>query len=429
MTDVIIPIKNVNLEELGLINQGLFPVEGELAKRYNQILKEVFGWENELESFRVDKRGLSPEVAKHLKQKYPNHERLEYAENYLNIKSANQFMIVVSPEQKDAPLIAPQNSYEDGVYYETYRQARHTIEDITSSEALFGELEDGVHYFSSVADLLQLRTIELSLDTPHETVKHFFELKKMLDKLTPEQAIDEEYMSRIKESAKVSGRIAERAISKVFPITKEIHCFYTEFFQGAHCLRNFKNKDSINTLFITHHQAPLRLYDESILNLDIHSKELLEALHKYKFLQYNSDLIDRRMEEIEDDMLLQRGVDLADITSPKRKIEIINHAFYLPKQWHELKHMNSINESGNNGLINKLIKDASYETRLKLSQAAAKPEIINHILAELDPSDVIQLYEFNRTKLTNEFAKMPVNRQRYIAYKLLTQLNSQGGKK
>ena len=74
--------KAMSLEELGFMNQGLFRVEKDLAQRYNAILARVFGYDCELEEFRIDMRGLSPEVGAHLQEKYPG--RFARPEHYLS---------------------------------------------------------------------------------------------------------------------------------------------------------------------------------------------------------------------------------------------------------------------------------------------------------------------------------------------------------
>jgi len=426
MPERIIPTKNVNLEKLGLINRGLFPVDNGLALRYNAVLKKVFGLDCDVDSFRVDKRGLSPELSVYFKKKYP--ERFEFGENYLNMRSANRFMIVVSPDQKSCPLVAPQTSYEDSLYEEVYRQARHTIEDVTSSEALFGELENGITVFNSAQDLLQLRTVEVSLDTLEETVKSYFELKKMADDIgRSNNALDPEYISAMQEMVKRVGDIRNRSISKVFPITKEIHCFHEEFFKSVHCLRNFKGRQDIRTLFITHHQTEEKYWGEEVSLVDLHDESLIDILHKYKFLGYNSELVDQRIEEMEDEVLLASGFDVVSMKPWERKSQILVCVKKLPESWHELRDVSAL-LNHTRGDISGILEDKSYTTKLKLSEATAKPEIVNHMLAELDPTDPIRVYEFNRRKLVTEFPNMPANRQRYIAYRLLTQLNPQGGK-
>ena len=418
MTDMIIPRGKVNLEQLGLINQGLFPVNGELARRYNQVLEQVFGWKSELESFRVDKRGLSPELVVALKKKYPDHAMLEFGDNYLNLRSANRFMMVVSPDQKDAPLILPQTSYEDGFYDEVYRQARHTIEDITHSEVLFGELENGISVFKKVGDLLQLRTVEINPDTLNGTLEHYFGLKKMMDELNLDRAIDEDYIGQARELVRAVGGVANRAISKVFPITKEVHCFYVEFFRGAHCIRNFKNRDDIKTLFVYHDQRKPEHMGPEVLAIDIHDERLLDILHRHKILQYNIELLPQRLGEIEDELLLAKGIELADMTEVQRKREVVTHSRELPEYYHELRSITGL-ILNTTTKIEKVVPEMSYEARLKLSEAASKPEIVNHMLAELDPSDVDRLYQSSRRKFVTEFPELMVNRQRYIANLLL----------
>jgi len=427
MTEIIIPTKNVDLEKLGLINQGLFPVDNGLSLRYNAVLKQVFGLDCDVDSFRVDKRGLSPELSVYFKKKYP--KRFEFGENYLNMRSANRFMIVLSPDQKSCPLVAPQTSYEDGLYDEVYRQARHTIEDVTSSEALFGEIENGISIFHSPEDLLQLRTVEVSLDTLEGTVKSYFELKKMSDELgRDDNALNPEYIETMQEMAKKVGDIRNRSISKVFPITKEIHCFYAEFFKSVHCLRNFKGRQDIRTLFVSHHQETEKYWGDEVVAMDLHDESLIDLLHTHKFLAYNPDLVGQKIEEIENEVLLTQGLDIADTKSWERKRQVVQNVKRFPTSWHELREVSTLlNHTRTN--IKDILEDKSYETRLKLSEAIAKPEIINHMLAELDPTDPLRIYEFNRKKLITEFPNMPANRQRYIAYRLLTaQLNPRGGK-
>jgi hypothetical protein len=426
MPEIIIPTKNVNLEKLGLINRGLFPVDNGLALRYNAVLKKVFSLDCDVDSFRVDKRGLSPELSVYFKKKYP--ERFEFGENYLNMRSANRFMIVVSPDQKSCPLVAPQTSYEDSLYEEVYRQARHTIEDVTGSEAIFGELENGISMFNSAEDLLQLRTVEVTLDTLEETVKSYFELKKMADDLGKgNNALDPEYIDTMQEKVKKEGDIRKRNISKVFPVTKEIHCFSAEFFKGVHCLRNFKGRQDIRTLFITHHQKDEKYWGEEVVTMDLHDESLIDVLHKYKFLGYNPNLVDQRIQELEDESLLSQGLDIVDMKPWERKKQVVECVKKFPESWHELREISALLNHTRNG-IGGILENKSYATKLKLSEAIAKPEIVNHMLAELDPTDPVRVYEFNRRKLVTEFPNMPANRQRYVAYRLLTQLNQQGGK-
>lgn len=428
MTDIIIPEKDIDLEKLGLINQGLFQVDGELTQRYNAILKKVFGFECDVDSFRIDKRGLSPELCDYLKKKYP--ERLEFGENYLNMRSANRFMVVVSPDQKDAPLIAPQTSYEDGLYDEVYRQARHTIEDLTQSDALFGELENGISVFQTPYDLMQFRTVKITLDSLEGAQQLMQQLKDMSDKLGEgNNALDDNYINKMRGLVEKVGNVDLRNISDIFPIKREVHCFYVEFFKGIHCLRNFKNDEDISAIYVYHEQGEPKDFGNEILGFDLHDKELLKVLHKHKFLKYDASLIEERISEIENEALLDNGIDIISLAPYERKRKIIENSSKFPESWHELREIAGLIESSSIDIENTL-KHKSYETKLKLSVATkkplGKPEIVNHMLAELDPSDVFRVYESNPRKFRTEFSGLTLNRQRYVCYQVLSSLK--GGK-
>ncbi|VVB78985.1 Uncharacterised protein [uncultured archaeon] len=429
MTDIIIPERDIDLEKLGLINQGLFHVDGELAQRYNAVLSKVFGFESELDSFRVDKRGLSPEVCDHLKRKYQ--DRLEFGENYLNIKSANRYMIVLSPDQKDAPLIAPQTSYEEGLYDEVYRQARHTIEDLTQSDALFGELDNGITVFQSPYDLMQLRTVKISLDSLDGAGQLMGQLKEMSDRLGEknsfgtDNALNEEYISQMRGLVGKVGNVDLRNISDIFPIKREVHCFYVEFFRGIHSLRNFKNDDDLNAIYVFHHQGEVRDLGEEVIGLDLHDKDLLKTLHRYKFLKYDSGLIEQRISEIENEVLLEEGIDVVSLPPYEKKRKVIEHSGKLPECWRELRNIAGLMDNTSTE-IEDAVKHTTPETKLKLSVATkkpfGKPEIVNHMLAELDSSDVTRVYESNPRKFRVDFPGFPLNRQRYVCSQVLSSL-------
>ncbi|MBI5804103.1 hypothetical protein HY450_02575 [Candidatus Pacearchaeota archaeon] len=414
---ILIPERDIDLEKLGLINQELFEVDGELAQRYNQVLLKVFGYENEMDSFRIDKRGLSPELSVHLKAKFP--DKLEYGENYLNIGSANRFMVVLSPDQKSSPLVFPQSSYENGLIDNVYRAARHTIEEITTSEALYGELENGITLFRSVKDLLQYRTVKVSLDTLAGTSNALSELTELSDRLgEDDNALNPEYISKMRELVEKVGKISSRSISDIFPVKVEVHCFQVGFYNGVYCLRNFKNKDDIKGIFITNNQGKLRDLSDEILALDLHDKEVLKTLHKYGFMKYDSRIVSQRIDEVADNVLLSRGLDVVSLTPHERKREIVKKTTNLPKSWHQLNDIKTALENTSDE-IEDIIDKMDYETKLKLSVPASKKEILNNLLAELDPTDPVRMYEFNLGKFRREFPTFTLNRQRYIVKRIL----------
>jgi len=416
--------REIDLEELGLINQDLFEVSGELAKRYNEVLARVFDFQSDLDQFRIDKRGLSPEVASHLMEKYP--QRLEFPENYLNIRSANRFMLVVSPDQRSAPLITSQTSYDNSLIDAVHTQAKHTIEDITQSEALFGELDERVEIFRIPADLLNIRTVEVNLDTLCKTFASVSELRKMSDQLgRGDNALDQKYISQMQTLVRKVGDIRARMISpEIFPIRKEMHCFCAEFFSGVYCLRQFRSGDGTRTLFFYNGETIDEDLGESVFARNIHDPEVVDVLHRYKFLTYNPELVEQRIREVEDEFFLQQNIDVVEMSDVVRKRKISNFVDSFPKVWIELR---NVRRAVRNKEAEKyeMSDDASYELKLKLAEPRKHPEVIGHLLAELDPTDPVRVYEFNRGKFLRDFPDFD-NRKRYIVNTLLK--NKEGEK-
>ncbi|MDP1694833.1 MAG: hypothetical protein Q8L34_04815, partial [Candidatus Woesearchaeota archaeon] len=198
MNQIQIPKSRIDLEKLGLVHQNLLPVQGVLAERYRTVLKQVLGLDCPLDSFRVDKRGLSPELIDFFAQQ--KSIGFKHGENYLSLQTASRFMIVVSPDQRNAPLIAEQTSYDDDLIDAVYTQAKETIEDVTQSEALFGELQNGIKIFQSVDDLLHVNGVEVSLDTLEGTIQKVLVLKQLVEHLGDGMhALDETYLKRMQE--------------------------------------------------------------------------------------------------------------------------------------------------------------------------------------------------------------------------------------
>ncbi len=412
-----IPKRGINLEKLGLINQGLFQVDKDLALRYYAVLKQVFGLDCDVDSFRIDRRGLSPELSDYFKKKYP--ERFEYGENYLNIRSANRYMIVVSPDQKNAPLVAPQTSYENDLFDLVHRQAKDTIEDVTQEEAMFGQMQNGIAVFQAVDDLLHVRKVELSLDTLNHTLEDIIALRKLSRELGEgANALDEEYIGKMKSLVKNVGDVRQRTVSDIFPIKIEAHSFYVEFFNGVHCLRNFKNDDGYKVLFIYNGQNITKESRQQILSMELQDKKLLDTLFNYDFLGYNARLAEQRIREIENQFLLEKGIDLVDLPESERERYITEHVAQFPLAWKELREVALCRENTTTK-IEKVVGGMSYETRLKLSEPRKNKDVLNHLLGELDPSDVVRSYRLNRRKLLADFAEAPVHKRRYIAYRLL----------
>ena len=100
------------LTENNLIYGNLFEVATPVLRdRYNRALQLLYGRQTELERFRIDQSGFSPEVA----------EELDDAE-YLNPHGCNRMFILLTLEQTYLPLL-------DATFSSSRAILRNYIED------------------------------------------------------------------------------------------------------------------------------------------------------------------------------------------------------------------------------------------------------------------------------------------------------------
>lgn len=151
---------------------------------------------------------------------------------------------------------------------------------------------------------------------------------------------------------------------------------------------------------------------------------LLSTLHKFGFIRYTAEHVAQRIAEIEDQWMLDRGLEVIDMSPEDRTSFLVENASQLPQIWKELQTIERITKSTTRTL-EEVLEDKDYTVRLKLAEAKKKPEVINHLLAELDPTNIERLYHANRNRVVADFPSLPINKKRYIAYKAL---ESTGGK-
>jgi len=96
------------LDFSNLLDRKLALVEGDLVENYNRALKAIIDKETSLKSFHVDKRGVSPEISK------------ELGNDYLQCGPANRYIIVVTPDQKDASLLNEEYSFDHELFDSLY---------------------------------------------------------------------------------------------------------------------------------------------------------------------------------------------------------------------------------------------------------------------------------------------------------------------
>jgi hypothetical protein len=118
------------LIEKGLMFGNLIPVVSPiLVERYNRALKRLTGKQTELTDFHIDISGYSPEIGDELGD-----------DLYLNHMGVNRQFILLTTEQKTAPLLNAKFSTSRGILRQFIEANEAQLFALTARDGVAGEL-------------------------------------------------------------------------------------------------------------------------------------------------------------------------------------------------------------------------------------------------------------------------------------------------
>ena len=167
----------MRLVKAGLMFGNLYEVSSPaLVERYNRALEHLTGKRTELTEFHIDIVGASPEIAHELGD-----------ELYLNPHGANQMFILLSTDQKTAPLLNNQFSTSRSILRQYIEENEDQLFALTAREAVAGELMNSVFKLGEPADLLDINRIEITADTTQAHVAEAEELSGQIDRFMSDE--------------------------------------------------------------------------------------------------------------------------------------------------------------------------------------------------------------------------------------------------
>ncbi|MCI5162699.1 MAG: hypothetical protein D3917_11920, partial [Candidatus Electrothrix sp. AX5] len=190
------------LKEKGLHGNGLIQISSaQMIARYNDALVSMGFQPTGLDRFSVDMFGWSPEIATEKKTLY-----------YLTRSLANPMGIIISIHQRHAPVYFPYHSFDRAMISAFFDRFTAEIMDITTTDALCIDLENGLSAYSSLEDLLLVDSFVLRAETPHGLIAQAQKQQQLIvDFLdSDEQWEDEDKRQEIIDSAKKHGDMRQR---------------------------------------------------------------------------------------------------------------------------------------------------------------------------------------------------------------------------
>lgn len=220
------------LVEAGLCGAGLFSVRTpELVGRYNDALQKLGIAPTKLDSFQIDGIGWSPEVA---------HEKDDLF--YLLAGGANQFGIIMTPDQHKKPIYVPHATYLRRLLRGFFKRFSKEIVDITSTDALTLDIDPEVSRITNPEHLLLIEYVIVhgSAGDLLDAAKDQRELAERI-MADGEDWIDQGVRLRLAESGKKYGDLRYRNLAVGEYRFTDMDCFYTEALGGAFVLRSKEN--------------------------------------------------------------------------------------------------------------------------------------------------------------------------------------------
>jgi hypothetical protein len=209
----------------GLMFGNLFHVASPaLVERYNRALEHLTGKRTEQTDFHIDISGYSPEVGDELDDHL-----------YLNHLGVNRQFILLSMEQRTAPLLNTKFSTSRDILKAFYAENEAQLFALTARDAVAGELVNSVYDVSTPARLFDIRTITVEADTTEGTVKDARELARMVGRFKNDQDgwFDDVLIAEMITLAGKTGDVVRNPV-KLNQMRFDQRNFWTEHFGGLY---------------------------------------------------------------------------------------------------------------------------------------------------------------------------------------------------
>lgn len=375
----------MRLVRAGLMFGNLYEVSSPaMVERYNRALDYLIGKRTALTEFHIDIAGFSPEIADELDDPF-----------YLNPHGANQMFILLSTDQKTAPLLNSQFSTSRSILRRYMEENESQLFALTAREAVAGELMNSVFKIDEPAELLDINQVEVTADTTQSHVKEAEALSGHIDRFMGESDAwwDDVLIADMIELAKRTGNIQRN------PVTLENRVFqqgnyFTNHLGGVYV---FRDADTPTVIARRKMDGLEDLDVEQVLTLDDREaisdwlyKEGLTELIVQRPNQDSALVIRQKMDFIVATTAAEAGHDLDGLSRQNMRQLERRYARELPPEYEGL--MNVWRWASMGGRVPKLGPDhAAFFYALRGSSHRDR-DLVNMLLSDLSRLDFRQLF-------------------------------------
>ena len=377
-----------------------------LVERYNRALKHLTGRETTLTDFYIDISGFSPEIGHELDDPL-----------YLNHQGVNRQFILLTTDQKRAPLLNAKFSTSRSILQHFIEENEAQLFALTAKDAVAGELVNSVYKLTLPQHLFDIRTITVEADTTTGTVKEAKELSDKVDRFMSDEDgwFDDVLIGEMIQLAARTGDVTRNPV-KLKTMSFKQGNYWTEHFGPLYVFQDVE------------HPAIITAGDKAALNLsptwyvfDLRDrKQIAYFLELNKLVEpivaargiNSAAILRQKMDFILIDAVAGHVGDISERSRSEMRRLARRHADLLPPEFHALAAL--VNWAEHGGRWPTITSDhPAYFYTLRATDHPDR-DLINMLLAELTPKDIRQLFICHKDLFYATYAGWPEVKKDFV---------------
>ncbi|OJI95337.1 hypothetical protein LY10_01028 [Planktotalea frisia] len=398
----------IHLIQRGLMFGNLIHVQSAaLIERYNRALKHLANHQTKLTDFHIDISGYSPEIGDELDDPL-----------YLNHAGVNRQFILLTTDQKNAPLLNAKFSTSREILKEFILKNEPQLFALTARDAVAGELVNSVYSVDGPAKLFDIRRVKIEADTTSGTVAEAQALADNVDRFMREEDawFDDVLIADMITSAKRTGDVTRNPIALDL-MEFEQRNFWTAHFGGLYVFQGMDHPALISSgMKEALGKLPIKYVfdtkDRNQIAKFLEYNDLAEPIVKARGIDAAA-ILRQKMDFIVVDVAQESGIDLAGATRRDIRALARRHAQDLPEEFHGLADLLRWAEEG--GKWPRITSDHPAYFYTLRSADHGNRDLVNMLLSQLSPKDVRQLFICHKELFYQLYATWHDTKKSYVA--------------
>ena len=397
------------LIEKGLMFGNLVEVSSPaLVERYNRALQHLAGKQTKLNEFHIDISGFSPQIGHELGDP-----------QYLNPNGCNRQFILLTTEQRTAPLLNMQFSTSREIMRQFIEANEAALFALTARDAVAGELANTVFEVSIPERLLAIRRITVEADTTGAHVADAHELNAKIAQFREEDDawFDDVLIAKMIGLAKKTGDVTRNPVT-LPRMEFETPNFWTRHFGGLYV---FRSTDESGVIHMADDDDPfedlpvdrvMAREDANKIARFLSDNDLVEPIVKARGADAAA-ILRQKMDFMLVDVAATLGQDLKGATRRDLRNIARQLGSALPPAFHGLGDLLRWVETG--GKWPRITSEHPAFFYTLRATAGPTRDLVNMLLAELTPLDVRQLFICHKELFYGLYAGWSDAKKSYVA--------------